>query len=633
MAAVAPVRCFVCGAAVTPGKERSLQVRPRGDGAPCFPFLQRAHPPPGAHELGADGSARVCAVCHLFLGAQWDAFERAGTRMDQRAYWLKRPHECEPARTPCEWEPSSRSGNQNPHAGVKMSRRPARRWHPKCLSRRSQVSPYGVQVSSPSADAPEQRGDKKKKPPTKWVTPPQSDSTGDAEDALSGLLHSSAFGAPTPHTDLLEDKLCRSDGNGQVGTNEVDDDDDDDDDDEGGGRQLSGGLNRDQSDSRGVLSQYQGSHVVDGRMCYVCGSELRRGHRFKVWVQKQERRADRPFFPFLWLCTPPPGAVPLNPGGCALVCRRCHGSLVRQWQAFEVAGMPVLQQLYTAPPREACYLCGGECGRDVRVALSQEGRGESRCAMYFPFIRLLPHPPGVKGLRDGQVNCCTLCFGILEDIWAEYRRCLDKELIASPTGFLGRYHQALGGDLAQSPSASTSTCYLCGGEAGGEADFQVRVTPAGRCHKSEPFFPFLSARPPAPRAKTADSTGLVSTCVLCFHDLCAQWVRHEGQVGCRYRCDTFVCFFCRQERRRCLGLQAVRVARLPLFLYPPRVRDTLVVDDGNKLIVGSCAECKAKVRTSEKRDSGPDRSSPARKHKLVLIFARIGLFYALPVRN
>ncbi|KAJ8252691.1 hypothetical protein COCON_G00220030, partial [Conger conger] len=172
-------------------------------------------------------------------------------------------------------------------------------------------------------------------------------------------------------------------------------------------------------------------------------------------------------------------------------------------------------------------------------------------------------------------------------------------------------------------------------ELGAGVEFQLNVNPPGRCGEGEPFFPFLTVHPPAPRAKPPDSTGLVSTCVLCYHDLLEQWARHEGPAdrpasspwARQYSCDSFVCFFCRQEKRRCLGLKAVHVARLPVFLYAPRVSHTLVVDDGEKLTIASCVECKAMVlagqnmkqshlRDGEQNHLRDGQPSPGR-HKVV----------------
>lgn len=438
--------------------------------------------------------------------------------------------------------------------------------------------------------------------------------------------------------------------------------------------------------------------------CFICGSRLPQAGRFKVSVQKQERAASEPFFPFLCLHNPPPGAVPLSPGGSTLVCASCHSSLMQQWQGFQLADVPVLQRLYVVPlntgaptgrhsppfmggeeatkreaklqqnphrhpyalpsglspststsahgaTREACYLCGQDCGREVKVAYARAGEGKARGSMYFPFINLLPCPPNARGVRDGRVHCCGTCHGILEDIWAAYRLCLSEELITSVNTFLGRYHQALNtagsggggssggtnpGSRSLAPSATVvaptgvppggggggghhaSVCYLCGSELGNSAERQIRVNPPGRGAEREPFFPFLTVHPPAPRARPPDATGLVSSCVLCYHDLLGQWAQHESQAAGsgtpasspwsrQYGCDTFVCFFCRQEKRRPLGLRAVKVARLPVFLYAPRVSRTLVVDDGKQLTIGSCVDCKAVVLAGQNMKPDGDR--------------------------
>ncbi|MCI4379524.1 hypothetical protein PGIGA_G00229270, partial [Pangasianodon gigas] len=81
----------------------------------------------------------------------------------------------------------------------------------------------------------------------------------------------------------------------------------------------------------------------------------------------------------------------------------------------------------------------------------------------------------------------------------------------------------------------------------------------------------------------------------------------------QYSCESFVCFFCRQEKRRALGLRAVTVARLPVFLYAPRVSHTLVVDDGKQLTIGSCVECKSMVLAGQnmQQDGTLDRGRPA----------------------
>ncbi len=412
------------------------------------------------------------------------------------------------------------------------------------------------------------------------------------------------------------------------------------------------------------------SHHTEECVCFICGTGLRHDGRFKVSVQKQERAQGEPFFPFLWLHSPPRGAVPISPAGTTLVCGSCHTSLMQQWQSFQLADVPVLQRLYVVPlnqatsslhpsqltpqegkppespitePRashEACFLCGQECGGDMRVAYAQVGVGKSRGAMYFPFINMLPCPPNAQGVRNGRVHCCRQCHFILEEIWGAYRLSLSEDLITSVSSFLVRYHAAMAIEgsgpahtqtgVASRAGSSMSVCYLCGAELCAGGEYQLHVNPPGRCGEREPFFPFLTVHPPAPRAKPVDATGLVSACNLCYHDLHAQWAQHESKGlgpstpstsslssanpqppsspwARQYSCEAFVCFFCRQEHRRLGRLCAVTVARLPVFLYAPRSTRTLLVDDGRRLVIGSCVECKAMVQVGQSMQQDRDR--------------------------
>ncbi|XP_072492335.1 genetic suppressor element 1 isoform X3 [Notamacropus eugenii] len=369
--------------------------------------------------------------------------------------------------------------------------------------------------------------------------------------------------------------------------------------------------------------------VPDNTCCYICGNLLTLASQHQIHVQKQEKTSQAPFFPFLWLHTPPPGALPISPGGSTLVCSCCFSSLMQQWQSFELANVPVLQRLYVVPlnpgmpskgrkplkeegapagpQQEACYLCGEDCARDSRTVPTRIINGSAKNTMHFPFVNLLPCPPNAKGLnRHWEVHSCPKCYGVLEDIWSMYRACQNEELINSVQSFLGRYHQVFSttdsGGLAVHPSVKggpLSVCYICGAELGPGKEFQLNVNPPSRFGEKEPFFPFLTVYPPAPRARPADSTGLVATCVLCYHDLLGQWLQHEGRSSHhpisawsrQYKVETFVCFFCQQEKKRCLGLKAVRVARLPMFLYTLRAGHSLLVDDGKQLIIGACVEC------------------------------------------
>ncbi|KAI5098503.1 genetic suppressor element 1 isoform X1 [Silurus meridionalis] len=660
------VHCFVCGSGVTPGKELQLQVKHRHGSAPFFPFLHGQEPAPGAAEVGADGHALVCAVCHCFLREQWNAFERSRTPLDKRVYWLKRPHQCDARRAPRDWNATrdadarpSASGqdgdgdesdfssfSDNEHAsdqdsdmgeriggGIQIGEEKEKclKFPPRaCKDARdaeklesarmnhvalSRLHGNLARPESPSADTP----------------------TQDMQDRRSGWnsrLQQLLFG---PGEDFRSHEHAK-----EAGLNQLCDSDASD------GNEINVTSDEDHEDVR---------KVMDRHVCYICSSRLLPNIRFEVCVQKQERATSEPFFPFLWLHTPPPDALPISPGGRTLVCASCHASLMQQWQSFELADVPVLQRLYVVPVnvdgttspnmdgikirpissvhphRNACYLCGQDCAQDIRVAYSRAGVGKARGAMYFPFINLLPCPPNAQNMRDGQVHCCSTCYTILEDIWAAYRLCLSEELITSVSTFLGRYHHTTttSGGVSSSlvrthesiPASlhHTSVCYLCGTELSGGTEHQLHVNPPGRCGEKEPFFPFLTVHTPAPRSRPADATGLVAACSLCYHDLLAQWAQHEAAGSGpssspwsrQYSCESFVCFFCRQEKRRALGLRAVNVARLPVFLYAPRVRHTLVVDDGKQLTIGSCVECKSMVLAGQNmhQDVNLDHGRPA----------------------
>ncbi|XP_075694413.1 genetic suppressor element 1 isoform X3 [Rhinoderma darwinii] len=387
--------------------------------------------------------------------------------------------------------------------------------------------------------------------------------------------------------------------------------------------------------------------------CYICGAPSAGN---VLHVQKQEHSPQAPFFPFLWLHTPPPGANPITPGGSARACDSCFSSLMQQWHSFDMANVPVLQRLYVVPLHASpgaekgtpsrlgdphpkgpgvCYLCGEDCANQGKLVRSRINNGNAKSTMHFPFITQLPCPPGSRGVtHQGEAQSCRKCFGVLEDIWAIYRASQNEELISSVQSFLSRYHQVFSSADA-SPSGATpnrratvlsahstptSICYVCGAELGQGCEYQLSINPPNRYADKEPFFPFLTVYPPAPRARTADSTGLVSTCGLCYHDLLGQWFQHEMKTqhpsspwSRQYQVESFVCFFCRQEKRRVLGLRSVQLARLPIFLLARRAPNSLFVDDGKQLLVGTCTECKplALVGMNVAHSGSSATSSPA----------------------
>lgn len=659
------IHCFVCGSAVNPGKELSLQAKyQREKDGPFFPFLQGQDPAPGAFEIGPDGDALVCAVCHCFLHEQWNAFQRNRTPIEKRMYWLKRPYKCDSRSIAYDLERRMSIGNydandsdfsfsDNDNLSEQDLDFSGRVMHnnnsgnvAKDGDRKNAVSikssPESVRCSvRPNAAHDVPKSDRRA---TKFIshTSRLSVSVIPHQHGITSMRTSAPDNQIVSwNNDWIHASASVSEACNRCEINFTSNY-------ENEGAASSSRLNAQRS--RAV--KHHLNVFADECDCYICGSRLSKGGHFKVFVQKQERASCDPFFPFLCLRTPPPGAVPLNPGGYTLVCSTCHSSLTQQWQKFEVADVPVHQRLYVVPLsasvatpftppvmeesedgltkvhqllsmqynlREACYLCGQDCGREIKVVYA---RSSDACrAMNFPFINLLPCPPNAQSMHNAQVHCCILCHKILEDVWTDYCLCLREELITSVNTFLRKYHLAMSrgevlisisdGPVATScqsvttTTSHTSICYLCGEDLSGGIEYQLNVNPPGRCGEREPFFPFLTVHPPAPRARLADATGLVSACVLCYHDLLGQWTQHENQGSGtgpssspwsrQYSCNTFVCFFCRKEKKRTLGLKGVSVARLPVFLYAPRVSQMLVIDNGKQLTIGSCLECKSTV--------------------------------------
>ncbi|XP_069758230.1 genetic suppressor element 1 [Narcine bancroftii] len=574
------LHCFICGGRISPGREQRLQVRAKWPGSarlPYFPFLSQQEPAPGAREVSADGQVLACAVCRCFLAEQWLSFERSRTPLDKRMYWLKRPHQCDGRGTSREWNPSPAALPPGPDSDF------------------SSLSEQELSESEPGAPQPRS---------------PEPGSSPCPAGSLV-VMSSSSPSAPRGPSD--------SSGGWSSGDERV----------PAAGRENG---HPEGSGAAGLGGGGSPSHWA----CFICGARLVQGSRHLVHVHKQENRSDQPFFPFLWLHYPPPGACPLSPEGSTWVCSFCHVSLLQQWQGFELAKVPVLQRLYVVPLKAAspdeqrgCYLCGEDCGESMRAVSSRRLAASSPDGpMYFPFIDLLPCPPNAKAKTEcGEVSCCERCHGVLEGLWGASRGPEREEALSSAHAFLRRYLQvnSIPTPVTRLPvkAGHLPTCPLCGTQLEAGREFRLSINPPSRHGDREAFFPFLASRHWSARAHPVESLGVVSACILCYNDLLEQWWRgknsqHPSSPWSRqYKVETFVCFFCRQERRRYLSLKAVTVVRLPMFLYAPRVADTLVVDDGKQLTIGTCEDCKASVLVgnSIKQRSQVDSLSPSQNLK------------------
>ncbi len=179
-----------------------------------------------------------------------------------------------------------------------------------------------------------------------------------------------------------------------------------------------------------------------------------------------------------------------------------------------------------------------------------------------------------------------------------------------------RYHLAMGREeswyppledpcrpllrLPQQPQATPPTVYLCGEELSGGTEYQLHVNPPGVVGRENPFFPFLNCPPSRSPCPPCWCHG-PCVCLCTVLSWPAGPVDPTWESGSQsgpssspwarqYNCNTFICFFCRKEKKRPLGLKAVCVDRLPVFLYAPRVSQTLVIDNGKQLTIGSCVD-------------------------------------------
>ncbi|XP_041046778.1 genetic suppressor element 1 isoform X2 [Carcharodon carcharias] len=684
----ARLHCFICGGWMSPGREHQLQVR-GNCGSPSFPFLLQQEPAPGARGVSAEGWVLVCSVCRCFLGEQWESFERSRTPVDKRMYWLKRPHQCDSRRGSQEWNPSYQPEDSQ------VQGRSSKELLESSLS---SLSDQDISDQELELDHISQRARPQHRPPALGAPtraqhfpglPLPLRLGGSAQDAghlvcqqqplnshPADVAHPKAGkGAdsdalPTPRLSPLAAPSSSDETPGQLtpfkfsdSSNACDYSSSDDELPVPGGQVRGAGqngeicaqevarVNRQAREAGSVIAKTRSAAQPQDHSCFICGAKLFRSSQHTVHVQKQESTSNEPFFPFLWLHNPPPGACPLSLEGSTKVCSFCHVSLMQQWQGFEMANVPVLQRLYMVPlnagvlgavtksagerdsgsgrktPQRGCYLCGEDCGKEAKAVRSRGLNGSARDnPMYFPFICLLPCPPSSKAMTEcGEVCCCKVCYAVLEDMWAAYTVSEREELISSAQAFLRRYLQinastSCPNSLARQPlrAGRTSVCLLCGTELEPGREFQLNVNPPSRHGDHEPFFPFLANCPRTAQGQPVDSTGLAFACVLCYHDLLEQWWRgkksqHPSSPWSRqYKVDMFVCFFCRQERRRYLGLKTITINRLPVFLHAPRVADALVVDNGEHLTIGTCEDCRAMVLAGNclKQGSQKDSLSP-----------------------
>jgi len=106
-------------------------------------------------------------------------------------------------------------------------------------------------------------------------------------------------------------------------------------------------------------------------LCFVCASEGPAD--YPIYSDPPGGQQTRPHFPFLLAHAPPAGYQPVEAtGGEAKVCRHCYTSLLRQWDEYERARMPLIRRAYWVRRADDIPFLTPE--EQARAAMAQQTR-------------------------------------------------------------------------------------------------------------------------------------------------------------------------------------------------------------------------------------------------------------------
>ena len=266
---------------------------------------------------------------------------------------------------------------------------------------------------------------------------------------------------------------------------------------------------------------------------------------------------------------------------------------------------------------------------------------KSRGAMYFPFINMLPCPPNALGVRNGRVHCCPQCHFILEaDLgristqpqWRPHHLCqLLPGQVPRCHGRWGLWTSPFPDRCDLSPRQlhvgvlpvwSWSVCRWRV-----PAARQTRPGVVGRVSLSSPFSPSTLLLPVPSQWTPRAWCRLVISATMTYTPSglsmrARAWVpppllllvypvptpSRPAPLG---PASTAARPLCVSSAGRSSAGKAGCALSLwpgcPCFLYAPRSTRTLLVDDGRRLVIGSCVECKAMVQVGQSMQQDRDR--------------------------
>lgn len=408
-------------------------------------------------------------------------------------------------------------------------------------------------------------------------------------------------------------------------------------------------------------------------LCFLCGVETSTSQQRQLLSACHPNHPEEPYFPFLEKMRPPKGVPPLPSSGRALVCPTCHCAVLAQHQQLgsnrpQPTGFslpctaPTIPQVPNGiPARERdgtddydscnCYTCGVLCPMSHTVSLASVPT--AGCAMFFPFLRDISPPVGVRPVDDaGRALVCRACASSLRHQWEAFecehvphshRRyvlyaqppagpetqlrievpedtnprgvpqaslltTVTSSRVETPPQQQQQHHQHQG---ASSSSSSTSAaldlsggrggggisvptaivCYVCGARTLADDTYTVRSYPK-HGDEGSAFFPFLTLHAAPSGAEPMTEDGTVLVCIFCYHTLMSQWSAPETSHRNPWtRAYDFHDYVCYVcgVTTYRKRVKAITVLDFPFLVEHPRPADALVLREGASVAV--CLMC------------------------------------------
>lgn len=395
--------CYICGSGLRHGAhfKISVQKQERAQGEPFFPFLWLHSAPRGAVPISPSGTTIVCASCHTSLMQQWESFQLADVPVLQRLYVVplnqtsgahqSSQHNTLERKTPSSLEvtPEPKPSHEACFLCGQESRGDLRVVYAQAGSGKSRVVMYFPFISL-------------------LPCPPNARGIKNGCVNCCPQCHSVLQDIWTAYRLSLSEELITSVSSFLVRYHSS----------------LFTDGPRPVHSQLGVASHHSSSVSV----CYLCGAELSAGGEYQLHVNPPSRFGERePFFPFLTVYPPAPGAKPVDATGLVSACKLCYHDLHSQWEEHEskalnptspsTSGLPGAN---SRPPssqwaREysceafVCYFCRQEQHRQGRLCAVTVAR--------LPVFLYAPRSPRTLLVDDGRtlvIGSCVDCKAVVQ---------------------------------------------------------------------------------------------------------------------------------------------------------------------------------------------------------------------------